>query len=303
MIPDTMTDLLGEGTATKYEELATNIFEFAVVALFLYILGRLVFVPVALWLLSKREVDRTVEVVLEKIVRGSVVVFAVLVGIAAGGGGGVLGASTVVVAAATLAVGFAARDVISNFVAGVFIVQDDNFNIDDWIEWEGNAGYIDDIGFRSTRVRTFDNEVISVPNTQLVTTAVTNRMRKDRLRISYTFGIGYGDDIDATAEILKQEALKDNDVLEDPPPSVRITELADSSVSIQSRFWIQDPDREEFSDVRSAYIQRVKERFEDEGIDLSTTTQHKLSGGLGVDLNSDESPSPTGGERDSPNSE
>ena len=91
---------------------------------------------------------------------------------------------------------FAAQDVLSNFVAGICILQDWNFNIDDWIEWDDRAGFIEDIGFRVTRVRTFDTETVTVPNTELATAAVTNRMSNETLRISTTFGIGYGNVID-----------------------------------------------------------------------------------------------------------
>jgi small-conductance mechanosensitive channel len=67
--------------------------------------------------------------------------------------------------------------------------------LDDWIEWDGNAGFIDDIGFRGTRVRTFNNETVTVPNTELATIPVTNRMSNETLRIAYSFGVGYGDDL------------------------------------------------------------------------------------------------------------
>jgi len=123
--------ILGEGTVTKYEAVATKLAEFAVVTGTLYVVGRLVLTPLVFCALSKREVEKTSEVALEKVVRGPVVAFAVIFGIAADGFGGALRASAVVVAAATLAAGFAACDVISNFVAGVFIVHDDNFNMDD----------------------------------------------------------------------------------------------------------------------------------------------------------------------------
>jgi len=72
----------------------------------------------------------------------------------------VIGGSAVIVAA----LGFAAQDVIGNLVSGAFIVTDPKFNIGDWIRWNEREGVIDDISFRATRVRTFDNEIITVPN-------------------------------------------------------------------------------------------------------------------------------------------
>jgi small conductance mechanosensitive channel len=266
----------------KYSTLLWQLGEFLAVTAGLYVLGRFAVEPAVAWVFGRKGLEPTIERALQRILRLGIVVGAVFVGAAAAGFGGVLGGSALIVAALTLAVGFAAQDVISNFVAGVFIVQDRNFNIGDWIEWEGKAGFIDDIGFRVTRVRTFDNETITVPNTELATTSVTNRMSNDTLRITYSFGIGYADGIDEATRVLLDAAADHDMILADPDPSVRIVDLADSAVVLQARFWIEDPDREEFSETRSEYIQTVKERCEAAGIDLSTTDQHALSGELAV---------------------
>jgi len=268
--------------SAKYTRLLGQIGEFVAVTLVLYVLGRFVVRPVVRWGLARWRLAPTLEQTVEKFLRVGITLAAVVVGAWAAGFGGFLGGSALIFAAITLAVGFAARDVLSNFVAGVFIVQDPNFNIDDWIEWDEKAGFISDIGFRVTRVRTFDNETITVPNTELATKPVTNRMSNERLRISYTVGVGYGDDIDAATRILLDAAADHDEILTDPEPSVRVAELADSAILLQSRFWIADPDREEFSVTRSEYIRMVSERFDDAGIDLSTTTQHELGGELTV---------------------
>jgi hypothetical protein len=115
-----------------------------------------------------------------------------------------------------------------------------------------------DIGFRATRIRTFDHESVTVPNTELATTAVTNRMRNDQLRISYVFGVGYGDDPDRAIGVLRSVAADHDGV-----PT--------------------DPDREDVSAVRSEYIREGNERCEAAGIDLSTTSQHALSGTIGLE--------------------
>jgi small conductance mechanosensitive channel len=77
-------------------------------------------------------------------------------------------------------------------------------------------------------------------------------------------------------------AAEHDAILDDPEPSVWVAKLADSAVLLQSRFWIADPDREEFSETRSEYVQTVAERFQVAGIDLSTTTQHDLGGELTI---------------------
>jgi small-conductance mechanosensitive channel len=271
------------GLLPKYVALAGQIGELLVVAAVVYVLGRFVLEPAVAWLFARRDLDPTLARALQKVLHVGVIVATLAVGAAAAGFGGLLGGSALIVAALTLAVGFAAQDVISNFVAGVFIVQDRNFTIDDWIEWDDKAGYIDDIGFRVTRIRTFDNETITVPNTVLATTPVTNRMSNETLRISYAVGVGYTDDIDAAMRILLDAAADHDDILADPEPSVRVADLGDSAVLLQARFWIADPDREEFSATRSAYIRTVNDRCAAAGIDLSTTTQHDLSGALTIE--------------------
>jgi small-conductance mechanosensitive channel len=107
-------------------------------------------------------------------------------------------------------------------------------------------------------------------------------MSNETLRISYTVGIGYADDIDVATRILLDAAAEHDDIIEDPAPSVRVADLADTAVLLQSRFWIADPDREDFSMTRSEYIQDVTERFRAADVDLSTTSQHELAGELTV---------------------
>ncbi|MXR52042.1 mechanosensitive ion channel [Halovenus sp. WSH3] len=267
----------------KYAGLLSQLAEFALVTVLLYLPARFVLRPLVSHGLARWNLNRTLEQTIEKALGVVTVLVAVVAGAWAAGFAGLLGGSALFFAALTLAIGFAAQDVLSNFVAGIFIVQDPNFNIDDWIEWEDKAGFIDDIGFRVTRIRTFDNETVTVPNTVLATTPVTNRMSNETLRISYTVGIGYADDIDTATRILLDAAADHADILDDPEPSVRVAELADSAILLQSRFWIADPDREDFSVTRSEYIQETSERFREAGIDLSTTTQHQLSGNLSVD--------------------
>ncbi|MFB6159562.1 MAG: mechanosensitive ion channel domain-containing protein, partial [Haloferacaceae archaeon] len=73
------------------------------------------------------------------------------------------------------------QDVIANFVAGVFIFTDRPFRIGDWIEWDGYSGIVEDISLRVTRVRTFDNELLTVPNSNLTDGVIKNPVAKEQL--------------------------------------------------------------------------------------------------------------------------
>jgi small-conductance mechanosensitive channel len=245
------------------------------------VIGRVLVLPLAGRLMDRRGLDRHAKVPLRKLV-SFVVYFAALgVAFAFAGFGNILSAIATIGAAATLAIGFAMQNVISNFVAGIFIFTDKPFRIGDWIEWDGNSGVVEDISLRVSRVRTFDNELLTVPNSQLTDGVIKNPVAKDELRMQFLFGIGYDDDIDEATEIILEEAAAHEDILEDPEPSVRLTQLGDSSVGLKSRVWISDPSRSDFVATRGEYVQAVKERFDDAGIDIPYPNR-ELSGTVDI---------------------
>ncbi|SFG05304.1 Mechanosensitive ion channel [Halopelagius inordinatus] len=261
-----LQDILGVpvGLADIIGSAISFVVAFAVV----YLAGKAVLLPLLSRVMNRRGIEAHAKKPLMRIV-GVVVIFAALtVALAAAGFPNFLQSVATIAAAATLAIGLALQDVLQNFVAGVFIFTDKPFRIGDWIEWDGNSGVVEDISFRVTRVRTFDNELLTVPNSQLTDGVIKNPVAKDKLRLQVPFGIGYDDDIDAATEIIVEEAESDPDILDDPAPSVRLTELGDSSVTLTSRVWIASPSRSDFVKTRGKYVQRVKQRFDDAGIDI-----------------------------------
>ena len=241
---------------------------FVVAFLVIYLVGRAVIGRVVSRMLDRRGLDVHARRPLQKLTRIVIVFAAIAIAFGLAGYGSFLGALATVAAAATLAIGFAMQDVIANFVAGVFIYTDKPFRIGDWIEWDGNSGVVEDISLRVSRVRTFDNELLTVPNSQLTDGVIKNPVAKDTLRLKFLFGISYDDYIDRATEIIIQEAEKHEDILEDPAPSVRLTELGDSSVGLQSRIWIANPSRADFVKTRGEYVTAVKQRFDEEDITI-----------------------------------
>jgi small-conductance mechanosensitive channel len=100
--------------------------------------------------------------------------------------------------------------------------------------------------------------------------------------VQFLFGVGYDDDIDHAKEVIVEEAEAHEEILDDPPVTVRLTELADSYVGLKSRFWIDEPDRADFVRIRSEYVQAVKERCDAEEIDMPYPHQ-QLTGGIEVE--------------------
>jgi small conductance mechanosensitive channel len=236
--------------------------------LVLYLAGRAIISPVAGRVMRARGLDEHARKPLNKVVKFLIFFVALSVSFGSAGFGNFLQAVATIAAAATLAIGFALQDVIKNFVAGIFIYSDEPFRIGDWIEWDGNSGVVEDISLRVTRVRTFDNELLTVPNSVLTGDVIKNPVAKDTLRLKFLFGIGYDDDIDTATEIIIEEAKAHDGILDSPEPSVRLVELGDSSVGLQSRIWIENPSRADFVKTRGEYVTAVKERFDEEGINI-----------------------------------
>ena len=290
MLPALPLQTLGDRIGTLVNDLSAGAVTFvgdlivfiATVAAF-YVAGRVVVLPVVTRLLDRRGVEPTLAKPARKLTLAGIVFVAVAIGFAIAGFGNLLTSLATIAAALTLAIGFASQDVIGNLVAGVFLISDPEIRIGDWIEWDSNRGIIEDISFRVTRVRTFNNELITVPNSELVNTAVTNPVAKDKLRIPFTFGVGYEDDLDHAQAVIIEEAENHDEILDEPAPTTRVTELADSYVGIQARFWIDTPSRSDFAKIRSEYVQAVKERCDAEGIEMPYPHQ-ELVGGIDVEM-------------------
>jgi small conductance mechanosensitive channel len=265
---------------------ATTAVLFLVAFVLIYLIGRFVLVRLVKGALDARGYDPKVVNLGGTVARALALFAAVSLAATIAGFGTVLAAFATLVGALSLAIGFAAQDLLANFAAGIFILKDDPFGIGDWIEWpsanEDKSGVVQDIGLRVTKLKTFDNELITVPNSELADNAVTNPVADDQLRIPFTFGIGYEDDIQQARDIIIQEAATVDGLTGEPEPDVILTELADSYVGLTARAYIEDPSRGKYVHTLSAWVQAVKERFDSEGIDMPYPYT-ELTGGIDID--------------------
>ncbi|SFR34374.1 Mechanosensitive ion channel [Halogeometricum rufum] len=262
-IPDSLNELLAQ-----YGGLVGKVVAFVLAFVVVWLVARVVLVPLANRVLRERGYDETVRSLADSVFGALALLLALAVAFTVAGFGSIIAAFATLGGALALALGFAAQDLLANFVAGVFILKDKPFEVGDWIEWNDMSGRVEDIDLRVSRVKTFDNEQITVPNAELANNAVKNPVAYDRLRQKFVFGIGYDDDIDHAKSVIVDEARSNPDIMDDPAPDVRVTELADSYVGLQSRFWISDPSRADFARVRSNFVQAVKERLDAETIDM-----------------------------------
>jgi small-conductance mechanosensitive channel len=253
---------------------------FVVVFLAVYRLGRSVVTRAVESSLKRQDFDETLVRFAVSLTVGVMTVLAAALAAAIAGFGTVLAAFATLGGALTLAVGFAAQDLIANFVAGVFVIKDKTFTVGDWIEWEENDGVVREIHLRVTKLDTLDNQLMTVPNSDLANAAVINNVANDRRRVSIGFGIEYDEDIARARHAVVEEGARIDGALDVPKPTAPLVELGDSAVVLSGRVWI-DPSESSYAAVRSQFTEAVKRRFDAEGIDIPYPNT-ELSGGLEV---------------------
>lgn len=144
---------------------------------------------------------------------------------------------------AGVAVALAAKDSLANFIGGISIFVDRPYKIGDYIVLDsGERGEVTEIGIRSTRIRTRDDILISIPNSIISNTKIVNESAPEpRYRIKIPIGVAYGSDIDLVEKILLDVSIGNGNVVEEPAPRVRFRAFGDSSLNFELLCWIQEP--------------------------------------------------------------
>ncbi len=145
-----------------------------------------------------------------------------------------------------IAVGFAAKDTLANLFSGIFIIIDAPYKLGDYIILDsGERGKVNVIGLRSTRILTMDLVEITIPNSVMANTKITNESGGPSLktRLKILVGVEYGSNIDHVKEIMQKIAVENVIVCDDPEPQVRLIEFADSALNMQLLCWIDKSSR------------------------------------------------------------
>lgn len=161
--------------------------------------------------------------------------------------------------------GFAMQDTLGNLASGLMIMILKPFDTGDFIEIGGASGFVDEMSVVSTRIRTFDNQIIVVPNSKIWGDIITNVSASDTRRVDLVFGIGYSDDTAQAIDVLQELIVTHPKCLKDPEAEVFVGELGDSSVNIFCRPWCKP---EDYWTVYWDLTGQAKERFDTEGISI-----------------------------------
>lgn len=172
-----------------------------------------------------------------------------------------------------VAVGFAAKDTLSNLIAGVLLIIDRPFEVGDRIEvWNAPAGSatwgdVIEIGLRATKIKTTDNIVIIIPNNEIMIRDIINyTIISSNIRVRINIGVAYDTDIEKAKKIIADVAASLDWVLKTPAPKVVVRYFGESSVDLQLRVWIKDARRR--MDTISDITDRVKAAFDKADIEI-----------------------------------
>jgi len=167
-----------------------------------------------------------------------------------------------IIGAAGLAIGLALKDSLSNFASGVMLVLFRPFTKGDFIDAGGVTGTVDEIRLVSTTLVTGDNKLVTVPNSLMYNSTITNFSARETRRLDVVIGVGYDDDLKLTASVLEKICREHPKILAEPATNIFITNLGDSSVDFAIRPWVKSGD---YWGVRADFLETAKLELEAAG--------------------------------------
>ena len=213
-------------------------------ALIVFLVGRLVINllnKLVRKILSKRDIDPSVKTFVGSLVNVSLTILLIISVV------GALGVQTTsfaaLLASAGVAVGMALSGNLSNFAGGLIILLFKPYKVGDYIEAQGVGGTVKEVQMFHTVLGTVDNKVIYIPNGSLSSGVVTNFSNQTTRRVDWTFGVEYGSDYEIVKQVIESVLAKDSRILSEPAaPFIALTALADSSVNVVVRVWVNSSD-------------------------------------------------------------
>ncbi|MHA6605080.1 mechanosensitive ion channel family protein [Photobacterium damselae] len=162
-------------------------------------------------------------------------------------------------------IGFALQDTLSNFASGMMLLIYRPFDVGDFVEAGSVSGKVSHMSLVNTTIKTFDNQIIIVPNSKIWGDIIKNVTHERVRRVDMIFGISYSDDIELTEKVLHEIVESHESVLRSPEPTIKLHTLNSSSVDFIVRPWVKT---EDYWDVYWDITREVKMRFDREGISI-----------------------------------
>ncbi len=167
--------------------------------------------------------------------------------------------------AAGLAIGLALQGTLSNIAAGVMLLLLRPFSVGEFVEAGSVSGTVEEIGFFTTKFKTAGGLFVAAPNSGLWNSVITNYSRNPLRRIDLVVGVGYDDDLKGASMEMEDLMNSDGRILKDPEPQVFVTELADNSVNMTLRCWV---DTSDYWGTLTDLTRDAKLRLDDKGYSI-----------------------------------
>ena len=164
-----------------------------------------------------------------------------------------------------VAVGFAARDTIANFISGMFILADKSFKVGDIVEMSGQSGKVMKLGLRVTTIKTEDNKIITIPNSTFSKNIYVNYTSLETRRVGLNINIPYTMELEETVKVLVKVASECEWALNEPKANILINEMTDTGIKASLNVWVNDPWK--VATYRSQLALKVKELLVDGDVD------------------------------------
>jgi len=262
--------LLSLSFFSKYLSFIKGSFFVISVALFSFVLARTLSFFICFWLTVQKKFKKTPELI-AKIISAIIYLIAVLIIldyfnikitplVASLGLGGV-------------AVALALQSTLSNLFAGLHIISDQPVSVGDYVELEGGiSGYVEDIGWRSTKIRTLANNFVVVPNSKLAESIIKNlSLPKQEMTVSVKCGVSYNSDLEKVEKITLEEAKKIQEsikgAVKDFKPFLRFHTFGESNIEFSVFLRVEKPIYKHR--VIHEFIKALKKRYDKEGIEIS----------------------------------
>jgi small-conductance mechanosensitive channel len=225
--------------------------------------------------MGRRPHTRNVGLVLGRLAQGLVILLGLLVALSIALPDFGAGQLIEVLGISSVAIGFAFRDILQNFLAGILLLLTEPFGIGDQIIVNDFEGTIEDIQARATMIKTYDGRRVVIPNADLFTESVIVNTAFPIRRSEYDVRIGYGDDIVRAKQLIVEAIRSADGVLKEPQPESLGLDLAPSCVQIRARWWTKSR-RVEVLAGQDQVITAIKIKLFENGIDIPLPTQQIL---------------------------
>ncbi|MBW4544123.1 MAG: mechanosensitive ion channel family protein [Symplocastrum torsivum CPER-KK1] len=167
----------------------------------------------------------------------------------------------------SVAIGFAFQDIFKNFLAGVLLLLQEPFRINDQVIIEGYEGTVEQINIRCTQIRTYQGERVLLPNSTVFTTAVQVRTAYEHRRTDLGVGVDYNTSLLEVTELLEHTIMGVDGVVSTPAPEIDLVSFGDSSIDFVVRYWTLPPQKQ-VRQVKTKAIIAIKKAFDQAEINI-----------------------------------